>query len=186
MSRAALNPLPLHVPEVYELHHRMVDLEGFVTIHKNRYSAPEALLGRRVVVRESKDQIRIFDAHEEVAVHPRGVPGAGSRHLILGHHGPRPHRRSNEPIVEELTLRSAGPTLSRYVDGLQGRHGGRAVRPLRELHRMYVEYPREALNDAVEEALRYGMFDLERLESMVLRRIASDFFRRSTSQDDDE
>jgi hypothetical protein len=184
-SRAALHRLPLHVPEVYELHHRVTDLEGFVTIHRNRYSVPEQFIGRRVVARESKDRMRIFDGHQEVAVHKRGIAGAGSRHIIIGHHEPRPRQRRSEPIVEELTLRSAGATLSSYVDALLERHGGRAVRPLRTLHRMYVEYPGHALHDAVAEALRYRMLDLERLERMVLRRIASEFFRRSEPEDED-
>jgi hypothetical protein len=41
---------------------------------------------------------------------------------------------------------------------------------------MIDEYPREALSAALTDALRYGMADLERLERMVLRRIARDFF----------
>jgi len=177
-TRAALQPLPMHVPEVYELHHRMVDLEGYVNVHRNRYSVPEELIGRPIVVRESKDQIRVFAGHREVAVHQRCDPGAGHRRVIYGHHKPRPRRRRREPLPEELTLRGAGAALGHYIDALRRRHGGRAARPVRELHRMYVDYPGQALQGAVEDALRYGMLDLKRLERMVLRRIATDFFRR--------
>ena len=184
-SKAALRPLPIHIPEVYELHHRLVDLEGFVTVHRNRYSVPEELLGRRMTVRETKDRIRIFDGHREVTVPERELPGAGVRCILNGHHQPRSRRRRREPTPEELVVRRAGPLLCRYVDALQHKHGGRAARAVRELHRLYVEYPAAALNDAIDTALNYRMLDLKRLERMVLRGIAKDFFRASDEDDTD-
>ena len=39
-----LHPLPTWIPEVYALHQRLVDVEGFVTLHTNRYSAPFRLI----------------------------------------------------------------------------------------------------------------------------------------------
>ena len=41
---------------------------------------------------------------------------------------------------------------------------------------MVREYPRPALLAAVQEAARYGMYDLDRLERMILRRVQRDFF----------
>ena len=41
---------------------------------------------------------------------------------------------------------------------------------------MVREYPREPLLAAVGEAARYGLYDLDRLERMVLRRIAREYF----------
>jgi hypothetical protein len=41
---------------------------------------------------------------------------------------------------------------------------------------MVREYPRAPLVAAIEEALRFGLFDLERVERMMLRRIGEDFF----------
>jgi hypothetical protein len=38
------------------------------------------------------------------------------------------------------------------------------------------DYPREAFLAALADAERYGLFDLDRLEKMVLRRIADDYF----------
>jgi hypothetical protein len=40
-----LRPLPLYVPEVYALHHRLVDVEGYVNVHGHRYSVPYVLIG---------------------------------------------------------------------------------------------------------------------------------------------
>ena len=56
---------------------------------------------------------------------------------------------------------------------------------LRQLHRMVKEYPREAVLGAVEEAARYGLYDLERLERMILRRVARDYFRMEGGGQDD-
>jgi hypothetical protein len=41
---------------------------------------------------------------------------------------------------------------------------------------MLRDYPREAFLAAVADAERYRLFDLDRLETMVLRRIADDYF----------
>jgi hypothetical protein len=56
-ERAQLRPLPLFVPEVYALHHRLVDVEGYVNVHGHRYSVPYLLIGRQLEVRETKDRI---------------------------------------------------------------------------------------------------------------------------------
>lgn len=40
--------------------------------------------------------------------------------------------------------------------------------------------------EAVEVALRHGLIDLERIERMVLRRIAGDFFRLPTDAEPED
>ena len=47
---------------------------------------------------------------------------------------------------------------------------------LRQLLRLVREYPREPLLAAVREAARYGLYDLDRLERMILRRVAREYF----------
>jgi hypothetical protein len=59
VERLHLKPLPAWIPEVYRLHHRMVDVEGYVALQTNRYSVPIAWIGRRVEVRETKEKIEI-------------------------------------------------------------------------------------------------------------------------------
>ena len=39
------------------------------------------------------------------------------------------------------------------------------------------EYPRDAFLSAVGEAAHYGLYDLDRLERMILRRVASEYFQ---------
>ena len=51
----ALRRLPPWLPEVYLLHQRIVDLEGYIHIDGHTYSVPYQLVGKAVEVRESKD-----------------------------------------------------------------------------------------------------------------------------------
>jgi transposase len=178
-ERLALRKLPLHVPEVYLLHERIVDMEGYVNVHTCRYSVPVDLIGRRLEVRETRSQIRIFDGHRLVCEHRRRPEGCGER-LTLPEHRHHDRWRLREhtaPLPEEVTLRAAAPELAPLIEALNKHHGGRSVRPIRVLHRLWRDYPREALAHAVTAALEHGLLNLERIESMVLRDVAGNFFR---------
>ena len=48
---------------------------------------------------------------------------------------------------------------------------------MKQLHKMWRDYPVDSLVIAVDEALTYGLSDLNRIESMILRHIDGDFFR---------
>jgi transposase len=56
-EQSHLKPLPLHVPEVYQLFTRIVDAEGYVHVNRIRYSAPYRLIGRSLEVRETLDRV---------------------------------------------------------------------------------------------------------------------------------
>jgi hypothetical protein len=45
-------------------------------------------------------------------------------------------------------------------------------------------YPRQAFLGAIDTALRYGLYDLPRLEHLILERVAGDFFH--ITLDDEE
>jgi hypothetical protein len=184
VERTRMRPLPLHVPEVYELHHRTVDTEGYVNVRRNRYSVPWTLIGRDVEVRETKDRIEIFDGPRRVADHGRVLDPLDARVTVLEHRPPRnegPCARRSESI-EQRRLVERIPEAAQYIARLRQRGRGN-TRELRWLLRMVEDYPRGAMRDALIEASHYGMTDLDRLERMVLRRIARDFFPRD---DDDE
>jgi hypothetical protein len=53
---------------------------------------------------------------------------------------------------------------------------GRAVRVLRRLLHIQQTYPAEPFIAALEQALRFNLFDLGRLERLVLKHVAGDFF----------
>jgi hypothetical protein len=181
-ERPALKPLPAFIPEIYELHTRRVDTEGYVSLHRNRYSMPAAMIGRTVELRESMTRIRIFDGHRLVVMHERCTPGAKARKTLPEHEHDGRHRLRVKPSEQEWLLREVSPVLGQLVDRLRKRYGGQALRKVKQLHRMYLEYPTDVLVAAVEEALRFDLYDIERIDQMVLRRIQGDFFRLAPNE----
>ncbi len=187
-EQTALRSLPLHVPEVYALHRRSVDCEGYVTLHTNRYSLPSALIDREIDVHETKDRVRVFDGHKLVCEHAREEDGAGKRKTLPEHEAEgRWHRRGTPrpPSPEEQRLRADSPVMAQMVDAIQKRHGGRATRRLGRLYRFWLDYPAEPLRAALAIALEHGLSDLERIEVLVLRHIAGNFFRLPPIDDED-
>jgi hypothetical protein len=73
-------------------------------------------------------------------------------------------------------LNGRDPRLDRYVAALKKRAPGRGVAKLRKLLELKRTYPAEPFLGAVEQALEYGLFDLSRLERLILQRVAGDFF----------
>jgi len=186
VEQPQLEPLPIHIPEVYLLHHRMVDVEGFVTVDRHRYSVPAKLIGRRVEVRQTRDRIEVFDGPRRVTTHTRVVAVAPARVLLPEHRVRRP-RRNLEPSPEENALRAAGEDIAAYVVLIRKRLPAlRATLTLRRLLSLMREYPGQAFREAVATATHYRLVDPERLEGLILRAIHSDFFVFRPEEPDDE
>ena len=171
-----LRPLPLWAPEVYLLHHRIVDTEGYVSVRCNRYSVPWQLLGRQVEVRETKDRVEVFNGPRLVASHVRSLDARDVLVTEPSHRPPRGHGRKATPAPEEGSLLAAEPALSSYLTALKAHAGGRGTLALRRLLRLLRDYPRAPFLAAVRRAEQYGLFDLDRLERLVLQQIATDYF----------
>lgn len=62
------------------------------------------------------------------------------------------------------------------VESPERRCQGKIYADLRWLLRIVDDYPATPVRAALEEATRYGMTDLERLERMVLRGVLDNFF----------
>ena len=178
IERTHLKPLPVWVPEVYRLHERLVDVEGYVALHSSRYSVPVDWIGRRVEVRETKDRIDIQLDPRRIVTHARVPESEPQRITVAAHRPPRGQGiKRREPHPEEQAILKAAPELAGYVAALKQRGPRVVVLALRQLLRMVDEYPHPDLLAAVEEADHYGLYDLDRLERMVLRRIAREYFR---------
>jgi hypothetical protein len=176
-ERPRLRPLPLFVPEVYALHHRLVDVEGYVNVHGHRYSVPYLLIGRQVEVRETKDRIDVYQGPRQVASHAKVLTRTFTRVTVPEHRPPRGTRTSQQPPPEAHLLAQAEPPLPAYAAALTQRAAGRGTLALRRLLTLSREYPRAAVHQAVTLALQYGLYDLDRLERLILRVIAKDYFR---------
>jgi len=162
---------------VYRLHQRTVDVEGYVSLHSIRYSVPVSWIGRRVEVRETKGKIEIeLDARHLVA-HVRALTPQQQRITLAAHRPPRGEGvKRSDPHPEEQAILHAAPEIEPYVTALKQKARKAVALALRQLLRLLREYPREPFLAAVGEAARYGLYDLDRLERMILRRVARDYF----------
>lgn len=177
VERLRLKPLPAWIPEVYRLHQRLVDIEGYIAVRSNRYSVPLEWIGRRVEVRETRDKIEIQLDARRLVTHRRIAEAEHQRVMLPEHRPPRGQRATRpDPHPEEKTIVTVAPELADYVVGLK-QHSRKVVTlALRQLLRLVREYPREPLLGAVREAARYGLYDLDRVERMILRRVAREYF----------
>lgn len=177
VERLHLKPLPAWIPEVYRLHERIVDVEGYVALHSSRYSVPVAWIGRRVEVREGKDKIDIQLDSRHIVSHARVPEGESHRITVAEHRPPRGQGiKRTDPHPEEQAILQTAPELADYLAALKKRGHGHLILALRQLLRIVRDYPLQPVVSAVAEAARYGLYDLDRLERMILRRIARDYF----------
>ena len=177
IEKPHLVPLPSHIPAVTQIHYRIVDTQGYVHLDTNRYSIPERFLGKQVAVHKRPEQVLVFLGQQLVAEHPRLVGKRYTDHLIKSHHPSLQRGRTpNGPSSQEQALSGCDPLLDQYVGALKKRSSGRGVSKLRRLLELKRAYPAEPFLAAVKQALQYGLFDLTRLERLILERIAGDFF----------
>jgi transposase len=183
-ERAHLQPLPLHFSDPVEILHRIVDSERYVWVEGNRYSVSPKLIGRTVEVHQSYKQILIYHAGRLAATHNRLLDPLNERVLLPEHRFERgASTRSQERRVEEESLLKIVPEIADYIQELKN-HGRSSALILRQLLRMAREYPRESFLRALSLALQYRLFDMQRLESLILRHIAADYFQLSNEKGD--
>lgn len=175
LEKPHLTALPPHIPPVYKTLQRIVDMSGFVTVDTNRYSVPERLCRRSVEVLKSWDRITVYHKNRKVADHQRMIDRRDAKVTAKGHHLPL-YNTKKLPAKEEKALLGRYETLDRYVAGIKKRSYGSARRKLQRLLELKRTYPVDAFAKAVEQALHYGLYDLARLENLILTFVGGDFF----------
>ncbi|MEJ2326139.1 MAG: hypothetical protein P8Y25_04630 [Chromatiaceae bacterium] len=176
MEKAHLLALPAYIPPVTEIHYRVVDCYGFVHLDTCRYSVPERWVGKKVAVHKRPEQVLVYADRQQIAEHPRLIGQRQGERCAPGHHPRLERRRAAGPSPQEQALTGRDPRLDAYVVALKKRAPGRGVGKLRRLLELKRTYPAEPFLGAIEQALRYGLFDLTRLERLILERVAGDFF----------
>jgi len=183
----AMRRLPTWLPEVYQLHQRIVDLEGYIHVDGHIYSVPYQLVGKAVEVRETKDKVLVFVGPREVAMHDKAIATIKQRKTLAAHRPPRgQHATHATPLPEERELAAAGAPFADYAATLKKRAGLRWPLALRRLAQLRHDYPAAPLAAALETAAHYGLYDLDRLERIILRNIATAYFVVPVERDDPE
>jgi hypothetical protein len=184
-ERMHLKPLAAWIPEVYRLHHRTVDVEGYVSLHVVRYSVPVSWIGRRVEVRETRDRVEIELDARNIVRHVR-MQAPEKIRITLPEHKPARGQsiRRGDPHPAEHALIEAEPGIGDYLTALKQKGRKIPAFAVRQLLRLLQEYPREPFLAAVAEAARYGLYDLDRVERMILRRVSREYFLLTESEPD--
>lgn len=177
MEKPYLNPLPPYIPPVYKTIYRVVDVAGYVAVDTNRYSVPERFVGKQVEIHKTWDCVMVFFKNKRIADHLRLINKRNTRITAKGHHPPfNRYKAHSGPCKEEKILIGQYDTLDQYARELKKRSSGRGVRQIRRLLELKRTYPADAFKNAIQQASHYGLYDLNRLEQMILKNVAGDFF----------
>jgi hypothetical protein len=159
-----------------------VDSYGCVSLHGLKYPAPAAYLEKELVVRETKDRVILLDGRDEVANHPKKVEGSPAPPQLP--HAPR--RQKAAQLAEEGKLKALGGGMEAYLQALKLERGPRYIWSLKKLYRLLCQYKAEDLLAAVAKAFEHHLFDINRLETVLLQDIAArDYFLPLGSQPED-
>lgn len=175
-----LHPLPLFIPEPYRLHQREVDAYGKIHLDERRYSVPlHVPVGKELDVRETETEVIILDGHAELARHKKLTDPAGKKESNLPGHERR-HRLPAASIAlpQETALRALGQDASGYLDQLQAERPGRTFRwSVKVLHRLIGHYPAPEIARAMGQAGTHRLWDVRRIEGILLQNLAQDHFQ---------
>lgn len=177
IEKPSLKTLPPFIPPVYQSYYRVVDIQGYVQLETNRYSVPHKLVGSKLEVQKHLHKVLVYDKQKIVAEHKRIIDKKETRTTLPKHHPPLNRERSHQgPAKEELLLLGKNEVLDSYVKGLKEKSRGRGVLNLRRLLNLQRSYPHEPFMAGINKALKYGLYDLSRLEKIILNNIAGEFF----------
>ena len=176
-ERKSLLPLPPYIPQVTHVVHRVVDSYGYAHLETNRYSLPERLIQKSVELHKLAEEVVIYFDNAEAAHHTRMVGQRNGRSTLKGHHNSKHHSSKRGPTTEEQLLRGVDEILDQYLDDLKRHLKGRGVQGMRKLLQIKRSYPIAPFLTAIQQAHHYKLYDLNRLEKMVLERVRGDFFQ---------
>lgn len=176
MEKPLLTPLPPYIPPVYATCYRIVDVQGYVHLDTNRYSVPYPLIGNQVEVHKYQDSVVIYRGREKVAQHPRVQEKRDSRVTDETHLLARVRPKRSEASEQERVLKGHHPTLDAYMKQFKKRVRGRGVAGFKRLLELKRTYPEQAFMAAIGKAEKYGLYELDRLEKLIISFVAGDYF----------
>jgi transposase len=169
--------LPEILPPIYEHYQRQVDSRGFINFDTNKYSVPEKLIGKTLDVYKYPEEVRLFYQRQETAIHPRLSGKRYGISVLPGHHlTHQTHKTQQASDKVEATLRGHHEILDFYISVLKKHVRGSGYRALNRLLEFKRTYPKEAFLQAVKQAHHYGLYDLTRLEELIIKFVAGNYF----------
>lgn len=176
-EKPALLALPEVILPIYKCFQRTVDTQGYINVDTNRYSVPEKYIGNLLEIYQYLDRIEIYHQHQLITQHPRIVGERDQRAIIKEHHINlyRCEKRQVGSAAEQQLI-GIDSILDDYILMLKAQVRGRGEWAFKELLTLKRNYPFEAFIKAIILARQYRLFDLKRLEKMIIKEIKDNFF----------
>lgn len=161
-ERDALRPLPA-TPYLYAEWDTVpsVAKDYHVPVNGHFYSVPHTLVGKRLDIRITADQVTFFNERVEVARHPRNDDTRKSTARLS--HMPDNHRLQAErsPDMLRAWAADAGPNIIRFVtEQLDQEQSLRGLKPCETLRDLADEYGVNEVDGAVADAFQRGVVNV--------------------------
>jgi hypothetical protein len=115
--------------------------------------------------------------HKIVAKHPLAFCKKYYRLPADQYHQSLVQSRKKVMSEAEGILRNENEIIGQYIDELKKRVRGRGIQAMQRLLNLMRLYPREAFLKAVAQARHYGLYDINRLETIILQFVTNEFFQ---------
>ncbi len=172
-----LRPLPEVLPPIYEHYQRQVDSYGFINLDTNKYSVPEDLIGKKLDIYKYPEEVRMFYQHKEIAIHRRLIGMKRQKSCLTVHHLKNYTKKINKAADDaENSLRTYHKILDLYISDLKKHARGRGGWAINRLLRCKRTYPSDAFLHAITQAQKYGLYDLNRVEELIIKSVAGNYF----------
>lgn len=175
-EKSFLKLLPTYVPPIYKLEDRIVDTQGYINFETNRYPVPDKLINKTVEVYIYKNYLEVNYQHKIVAKHPLAIGLKYQRLPADQYHQSLTQSKKKVMSEAEGLLRNENEIISQYVDELKKHVRGRGIQAMQRLLNLMRLYPKEAFLKAIMQAKHYGLYDINRLETIILQFVTSEFF----------
>lgn len=176
-EKSFLTLLPTYIPPIYKLEDRIVDTQGYIYFETNRYPVPDKLIHKTVEVYVYKNYLEVNYQYKIVAKHQLVIDKRFYRVPAGQYHKSLIQERKKIISETEQILRCENEMLNQYVNELKKHVQGRGTAKLQRLLNLMRLYPKEAFSKAIAQAKQYGLYDLNRLENIILQFVTNDFFQ---------
>ncbi len=169
---AALRPLPAHPYDTARVIYRVCDAEGFVAWDGNRYSVPYTHVTDLLPARVTATEIFVYAADLAcIARHELRRAGAGEDAVIEAH---RPSSFRSGADLDQLrpAYAALGEEARRFLSSLELALPRSAAYQARQILWLRARYQSEDLLRALAHALRFGAFEHQSVERILLARAA--------------
>ena len=168
IEKPALRPLPTE-PYTFSLWKMAkVGFDYHIQVEGHYYSVPYHLIGKKVNVRISRDQVEVYCGGKRVAAHLRSrVKGAHTtceEHMPEGH---RLYRKSPRDLIEEAM--GIGPQVGELAEAIMEakEHPIQGYRSIMGIIRLAKAYPKDRMEAACARALAVKGYSYRSVKSIL-------------------